>query len=130
MKCLIPCLINESKPRKPVLSAQNRSNENQETQETKSIPNENQDNQVSNVAPPSLAITPSVSDSFSSSTPLKILIVDDSMPIQKCLKRWLEAHGCTVTSAPNGKVGLQFMCTEKFDITLMDFLMVSCPLIQ
>jgi PleD family two-component response regulator len=58
------------------------------------------------------------------SNALKILIVDDSLLVQKSLKRWLEAHGCVVTLVSNGKVGLKLMREERFDITLMDFLMV------
>ena len=58
-------------------------------------------------------------------TPIRVLLVDDSVAIQKVMKRWLENNGCIVTSAQNGKVGLALLKEQNFDITFMDFLMVS-----
>jgi PleD family two-component response regulator len=72
----------------------------------------------------SLSRLPSVTALQKFSTILKVLVVDDSVPVQKSLKRWLEGHGCVVALASNGKVGLKLMREERFDITLMDFLMV------
>jgi len=62
-------------------------------------------------------------------TALKVLIVDDSVAMTKVLKRWLEAEGCQVTVAENGSIGLTHLQSQSFDITLMDFIMVSCYLI-
>ena len=59
-----------------------------------------------------------------------VLIVDDSIPIQKLMKRWLEHNGCRVTCASNGKVGLSLMKSIPVDIVLMDFLMVCSYLIN
>ena len=55
---------------------------------------------------------------------LKVLLVEDSIAIQKVMRRWLESNGCIVTTAENGKVGLALLKEQSFDITFMDFLMV------
>jgi CheY-like chemotaxis protein len=57
---------------------------------------------------------------------LRVLVVDDSLMIQKMLRKWLEHANCIVTCAPNGKLGLNLMMSNEFDLVLMDFLMVSC----
>ena len=57
-----------------------------------------------------------------------VLIVDDSMAIQKIMKRWLECKGCIVTCAANGKLGLECMKSTQFDLALVDFLMVRFAL--
>jgi CheY-like chemotaxis protein len=54
---------------------------------------------------------------------LHVLIVDDSLMIQKMMKKWLEAAGCTVSCAVNGKVGVSMIQANKYDIMLLDFLM-------
>jgi CheY-like chemotaxis protein len=58
-----------------------------------------------------------------SSAPVHVLIVDDSLMIQKMMKKWLEAAGCTVSCAVNGKIGLSMIQANKYDIMLLDFLM-------
>jgi CheY-like chemotaxis protein len=58
-----------------------------------------------------------------STAPVHVLIVDDSLMIQKMMKKWLEAAGCTVSCAVNGKIGLSMIQTNKYDIMLLDFLM-------
>ena len=63
-------------------------------------------------------------DAMSAAYKLKILIVEDSAAIQKVMRRWLESNGCIVTSAENGKVGLELLKLHSFDISFMDFLMV------
>jgi PleD family two-component response regulator len=55
---------------------------------------------------------------------LRVLVVDDSVPIVKMLTRWLEKQGCIVSSAPNGKIGLAMLQEHQYDILLLDFLMV------
>jgi hypothetical protein len=57
--------------------------------------------------------------------PLQALIVDDSVLIQKMMKKWLEANGCIVSCAINGKIGLDMIKSQRYDIMLLDFLMVS-----
>ena len=56
---------------------------------------------------------------------MQVLVVDDSIAIQKVMTRWLESNGCAVTIAENGKVGLALLKERRFDITFMDFLMVN-----
>ena len=63
--------------------------------------------------------------SSSNSDLLRVLVVDDSSAIQKLMKKWLESNGCVVRIAENGKVGLALLKEQCFDITFMDFLMVS-----
>ena len=65
-----------------------------------------------------------IKDETSSYDHLRVLVVDDSTAIQKVMKRWFETHGCIVTIAENGKVGLNKLKEQSFDITFMDFLMV------
>jgi CheY-like chemotaxis protein len=55
---------------------------------------------------------------------LKVLIVEDSIPLLKTLSRWLRSVECDVTTAENGKLGLmQLIGGEKFDVVIFDFLM-------
>lgn len=56
---------------------------------------------------------------------LRVLIIEDTIPVQKLLARWLHNHGCAVTCANNGKIGLDHLQSGAFDITFVDFLMVS-----
>jgi len=55
----------------------------------------------------------------------RVLIVEDSVPIQKGMKRWLEMHGHEVTVAGNGSEGLALLKQWKYDLVLTDFVMVS-----
>eukprot|EP00596_Hydrurales_sp_CCMP1899_P000328 CAMPEP_0119047644 /NCGR_PEP_ID=MMETSP1177-20130426/54324_1 /TAXON_ID=2985 /ORGANISM="Ochromonas sp, Strain CCMP1899" /LENGTH=933 /DNA_ID=CAMNT_0007022477 /DNA_START=162 /DNA_END=2960 /DNA_ORIENTATION=- len=54
---------------------------------------------------------------------LRILLVDDTLSVQKLMGRWLKNQGCEVTYALNGKIGLHLLKTQQFDICFMDFLM-------
>jgi PleD family two-component response regulator len=56
---------------------------------------------------------------------LRILLVEDCVSIQKLMSRWLRSKDCHVTIAANGKIGLQFLTSQRFDVAFMDFLMVS-----
>ena len=56
---------------------------------------------------------------------LRVLLVEDSVSIQKLMSRWLKSRGCAVTVAENGKVGLHYMQTVEYDVCFIDFLMVS-----
>ena len=56
---------------------------------------------------------------------LRVLIVDDSLAIQRIMRRWFEANNCVVTCADNGKNGLALIMQQKFEVMLLDFLMVS-----
>jgi CheY-like chemotaxis protein len=55
---------------------------------------------------------------------LKVLVIEDTILVQKMLTRWLTSNGCVVTCADNGKIGLDFLKKENFDLVLCDFLMV------
>jgi hypothetical protein len=57
--------------------------------------------------------------------PLRVLIVEDTLPVQKLLRRWMEKAGCKVTCASNGKIGLGHLTSSCFDIAFVDFLMVG-----
>jgi CheY-like chemotaxis protein len=74
--------------------------------------------------PPLLALHTG-SSSMNERDALQVLIVDDSVLIQKMMKKWLEANGCIVSCAINGKIGLDMIKTKQYDIMLLDFLMVS-----
>ena len=53
-----------------------------------------------------------------------VLVVEDSVIIQKGMRRFLESAGCVVHTAINGKVGLELMTTVAIDTVFVDFLMV------
>ena len=56
--------------------------------------------------------------------PPVVLVVEDSVIIQKGMRRFLESAGCAVHTAINGKVGLELMTTLAIDAVFVDFLMV------
>lgn len=55
---------------------------------------------------------------------LKVLVIEDTISVQKLLSRWLQKNGCLVTCANNGKIGLDLLKTSVYDIVLIDYLMV------
>eukprot|EP01033_Poteriospumella_lacustris_P017195 gene17195-12300_t len=55
--------------------------------------------------------------------PLRVLMVDDSLTVQKVMGIWLSKKNCVVTQALNGQVALDYMKETAFDIVFMDFLM-------
>jgi PleD family two-component response regulator len=55
---------------------------------------------------------------------LKVLVVEDTISVQKLLKFWLQKNNCEVTCANNGKIAMDLMIQNKFDIVFLDFLMV------
>lgn len=59
---------------------------------------------------------------------LRALVIEDTIPVQKLLTRWLQNHGCIVTCANNGKVGLDYLTSGPYDIAFIDFLMVRFAL--
>lgn len=54
---------------------------------------------------------------------LRVLIVDDSVLIQKILSNLFRIRGYFVATASNGKEALKLIRKESFDIVFMDFLM-------
>ena len=60
----------------------------------------------------------------SSNLPLRILLVEDTLLIQKLICRQLEKLNCHVTTADNGKQALESIkVNEPFDVIIFDFLM-------
>lgn len=55
---------------------------------------------------------------------LRVLIIEDTLSVQKLLSRWMQKAGCKVTCANNGSLGLNQLMTACFDIVFVDFLMV------
>jgi CheY-like chemotaxis protein/signal transduction histidine kinase len=54
---------------------------------------------------------------------LRVLIVDDSLTVQKVMSIWLSKKNCVITQALNGQIALDLMKRSAFDIVFMDFLM-------
>jgi len=53
----------------------------------------------------------------------KILIMEDEKPIRQALGLKLESAGFSVTTAINGKEGIDKIIKEKFDLILLDIIM-------
>jgi CheY-like chemotaxis protein len=70
------------------------------------------------------ASTTTAASSSSDARQLRVLVVEDTIPVQKLLTRWLQNQGCKVTCASNGKIGLDQLTSQVFDIAFVDFLMV------
>ena len=58
----------------------------------------------------------------------RVLIVEDSVPIQKVMRKWFEGHGHEVTVAGDGEEGLRLLKAREFEVVFTDFVMVSCYL--
>jgi CheY-like chemotaxis protein len=54
---------------------------------------------------------------------IKALIIEDGIPVQKILSSWLKRKGCEVQTAINGKLGLEKLKHDTFEIVFCDFLM-------
>lgn len=55
--------------------------------------------------------------------PVKVLIVDDDEYVVYFLSRFLEEEGYKIKTAPNGRIGLDILGREKFEIVLLDIRM-------
>lgn len=65
-----------------------------------------------------------LSEEIKSNEPIiKALIIEDGIPVQKILTSWLRKRGCEVHTALNGKIGLEKMVAQIFQIVFCDFLM-------
>jgi DNA-binding response OmpR family regulator len=53
----------------------------------------------------------------------KILIVDDSPTLRKLLRFYLQKKGYTVEEAHNGRVGMECISRETFDLIILDMAM-------
>ena len=56
-------------------------------------------------------------------TPIRVLLMEDSVLVQKIICRLLHQRGCEVRIAKNGRVGLEMLQNEEFDLALIDFVM-------
>ena len=88
--------------------------------------NNNEEERSSKRIPPS---SPSQAKSLSTSTDsnkdkIQVLVIEDSVPIQRVMKRLFETRGCHVDIAANGKIGLECLLSKKYDVAFIDFLMV------
>ena len=57
-------------------------------------------------------------------TNVRVLLVDDTVSIQRVMRRWLETEHCEVTVASNGLEAVTALQTKVFDLCFMDFMMV------
>ena len=55
---------------------------------------------------------------------LRVLLVEDSVTIQRMMKRWFEMKGCVVQVAADGRQGLHLLQSKSYDLVLTDFIMV------
>ncbi len=55
-----------------------------------------------------------------STTPRRVLVIDDHAVNRMVARGYLERMGCTVTEAVTGEAGLQAAHTEQFDVVLID----------
>jgi two-component system response regulator ResD len=53
----------------------------------------------------------------------KILAIDDSPTLRKLLRYYLSRRGYDVSEANNGKVGLEFIMRQDFDLIILDMMM-------
>jgi len=53
----------------------------------------------------------------------KILIIDDSPTLRKLLRFYLKKKGYMVDEAHNGRVGLESIAKERFDLIILDMAM-------
>lgn len=74
-------------------------------------------------APPPLVVPASPRREPSEISGLRILVIDDEPMVRRTLMRMLASHGCEVTEAPGGVVGLELASTGSFDTVLCDLMM-------
>ena len=54
---------------------------------------------------------------------MRLLVIEDELPMRTALVETLKAEGYRVMSAADGIAGLEFACTETFDLVLLDVMM-------
>jgi DNA-binding response OmpR family regulator len=54
---------------------------------------------------------------------MRILVIEDELPMRTALVETLKAAGYRVLAAEDGERGLEFACTEPFDLILLDVMM-------
>jgi len=60
----------------------------------------------------------------------QLLLIDDDPQIVKLLKKFIEFHGHTVTTASNGREGLKILEQNSFDVLITDIIMPECDGIE
>ena len=78
----------------------------------------------STVAAPAFMTSAASVKAINARAPVQVLVVEDSVIIQKGMRRFLESAGCVVHVADNGKIGLKKLSTLPIDVVFVDFLMV------
>eukprot|EP00981_Chlorochromonas_danica_P006826 scaffold1493_cov172-Ochromonas_danica.AAC.4 len=68
-------------------------------------------------------VAPYYSSSSHKQDMLQVLIIDDSVTVQKVMTIWLKKKKCQVTTALNGAIALDLLKTNAYDLVLLDFLM-------
>ncbi len=118
----VPCKIILNEPSQLLINSSNKNGIQRDKTITYGGPGS-----PSNITPKSLDSTRAAKrGSFlrTSRGQLKVLVIEDTISVQKLLSRWLQKNGCLATCANNGKIGLDLLKTSVFDIVLIDFLMV------
>ena len=57
---------------------------------------------------------------------MRLLIIEDELPMRTALVETLAAEGYRVQSAADGVRGLEMACTEPFDLILLDVDLPGC----
>lgn len=55
-----------------------------------------------------------------STSPLRVVLVDDNTDVLEMTRDFLEACGCEVTTAPDGETGLELLLAEQPDLAFVD----------
>ena len=145
----IPCyMVNNNDERRPGISRQNSKWDNENfISEKYSLPRSSNGNYDSDINSPEESLRAHLSShnstkintgahenemissssatimQFLSTKPLRILLMEDSVLVQKIICRLLHQRGCEVKIAKNGRLGLELLQNEEFDIALIDFVM-------
>lgn len=54
---------------------------------------------------------------------MRVLLIDDEQMVRKIVRKMLERSGHEVTEAENGRLGLEQLKTDRFDLVITDIIM-------
>lgn len=54
---------------------------------------------------------------------MRVLLIDDEQMVRKIVRKMLERSGHQVTEAENGRLGLEQLKTDRFDLVITDIIM-------
>jgi DNA-binding NtrC family response regulator len=54
---------------------------------------------------------------------LKVLVIDDEAMVRKIVRKMLERSGHKVVEAENGKLGIELLTSDAFDLVITDIIM-------